>query len=126
MNPCQGRWASPRRAWAFHHSSPATMIEGPGTAWVLVLFGTDSAAQSADSRVSTPAYLLCDLGHEFAGDGLNGRWGSRRASDISNPYFVWILIRPSSCPRGYRAHIEVATDHLVHSQYVWSRTSWQI
>jgi hypothetical protein len=48
-----------------------------------VLFGTDSAVQSADSRVSTPAYFLCDLGHEFAGDGLNGRWGSRRAFDTN-------------------------------------------
>jgi hypothetical protein len=41
----QGRWALPRRELALHRSSPATKIEGPGSAWAFVPSGTDSAAQ---------------------------------------------------------------------------------
>ena len=71
MYSYQGRWASSRREWAFHYGSPATNIEGPGSAWAFVLSGMVFAARLTRSNFSTFAYELGELGSQCAGNGFS-------------------------------------------------------
>lgn len=70
----QGSRVLPHRTVDSHHSSPATKIEGPGTAWAFVQSGADSTEQSTNNKFRMSACLVWDYGHEFTGDGLSWRW----------------------------------------------------